>query len=93
MISIFLAITLVLSGGSERKVFMQTKFHSIKAVGLHALGASVNSWLASLAEGSEIVSHSMTPAGESMIFSCVYKVKEVNVKAENSTPVEEIVNV
>jgi hypothetical protein len=80
----------VLSGGSERKVFMQTKFHSIKAVGLHALGVSVNSWLASLAEGTEIVSHSMTPSGESMIFSCVYKVK---VKAENSTAVEEIVNV
>ena len=69
---------------------METRFHYIKTVGLNTLGASVNSWLASLPEGAEIVSHAMTPSGESMIFTCFYK---VIVEADNSTPVEEIVNV
>lgn len=67
-------VTLVASGGSEGKVLM-VKFHVIKAVGLHTLTASVNSWLQSLPEQFEIVSHSTVPSGESMIFSCIYRVR------------------
>jgi len=63
---------------------METRFHTIKTVGLNTLTASVNSWLKALPKGSDVVSHSISVNGESIVFSCVYKIPVATEETETN---------